>query len=350
MKKYFDHSNLESGEMNRLSDLGIIGESDKIKELSSKISRIAKTDSTVLVTGASGTGKELMARALHKLSDRSKSPFIAINCAAIAESILESELFGFKKGAFTDAKKDRKGYFETCSDGTLFLDEIGEMSPSLQSKILRVLQEKEVTPLGSCLPVSVNTRIIAATNRQLKNEVTKKTFREDLYYRLAIFTITMPTLAERTEDIGLLINHFLNQYNERFGTHIAPPSRSALSHIKAHKWPGNIRELKNSVERAVILADGDRLSVDDMLPADSEEDQFEQNAADHMQFNLENLPLNYNQAKEQFEKVYINNLLKVCDGNVSEAAKLSGQYRPNVYRLINKFNIDTQQFKFHATH
>ncbi|MEZ4743670.1 MAG: sigma-54 dependent transcriptional regulator [Bdellovibrionota bacterium] len=326
---------------NCLENIGIIGKSDPMKELAKKLYKLREVDSTVLLQGESGTGKELFARAIHNLSRRSSGPFIAINCAAISESILESELFGYKRGAFTDARNDRKGYFETCSDGTLFLDEIGEMSPSIQSKLLRVIQEKEVTPLGSCNPVPVNTRIIAATNRNLEAEVKDKKFRQDLFYRLAVFQLTLPTLRERKEDIPLLVNYFVEYYNNRFDKSVANPPEGVCKRLKAYDWPGNIRELQNAIERAVALSDNNEFSADDLLPY-SEWNAL--NSVDEIP-RISDLPLNYQLAKNSFEKHYISNLLLMTHGNVTEAARVSGQYRPNIYRLINKFQIDPHQYK-----
>lgn len=324
-----------------LANLGIIGQSPAVLSLGEKIIQLNNVDSTVLLQGESGTGKELCARAIHKVSNRSSGPFIAINCAAIAESILESELFGYKRGAFTDARQDRKGYFETCSEGTLFLDEIGEMSPSLQSKLLRVLQEKEVTPLGSCAPVPINTRIIAATNRNLHQDVADKKFRDDLYYRLAVFQIPLPALRERKEDIPLLVNHFIEHFNNRFNKSAILPSKGLYARLKAYDWPGNIRELCNAVERAVVLSKDNLISAEDLLPFRPQASDLETQAP-----RLTDLPLNFQSAKDSFEKFYIENLLRITDGNVAEAARVSGQYRPNVYRLINKFHIDPQKFKY----
>ncbi len=328
-----------------LPDLGIIGQSQRMIELYKILDKIKGTDSTVLIEGESGTGKELCARALHKMSNRSQGQFIAINCAAISETILESELFGYKKGAFTDAKQDRKGYFQTCSDGTLFLDEIGEMSPSLQSKLLRVLQEKEVTPVGSCRPIPVNTRIVAATNRNLKKEVSAHKFREDLFYRLAVLRLEMPPLRQRKDDVPLLVDHFVKVFSKKFDKHITPLTAGIYTRLKDYGWPGNVRELQNAVERGVVLESDGVLSIEDLLPhceavvRDDEESP-----------KLSELPLNYQAAKDMFEKYYITNLLSVTKGNITEAARVSGQYRPNVYRLINKFHIDPHPFKYEQFH
>jgi DNA-binding NtrC family response regulator len=233
---------------------GLVGRSGAMRELAEKVQRFASIDSTVVVTGESGTGKELVARAIHRLSPRANGRFEAVNCGAIPENLLESELFGHRRGAFTDAKTDRKGLFEICDGGTLFLDEIGEMPLSLQVKLLRVLQEFEVMPLGAGSPVRVNTRVICATNRNLAREVEQGRFRADLYYRISVLHVHLPPLRERASDIPLLVESFLEKFNRRFHRDIAPPSRELMARLETYSWPGNIRELQNAVERAVVLS------------------------------------------------------------------------------------------------
>ncbi len=324
-----------------LLDLGIIGTSKPLQALCDKIDRLRTIESTVLIGGESGTGKELFARAIHKLSNRASGPFIAINCAAISEQILESELFGYKRGAFTDAKQDRKGYFEACSQGTLFLDEIGEMSPGLQSKLLRVLQEKEVTPVGSVIPVPINTRIVAATNRDLDKEIAIGNFRRDLYYRLAVFQLNLPALRERKDDIPQLTEHFVNSFNKQYSRNVQCPSKAIQARMQAYDWPGNIRELHNALERAVVLAPNNEMQLEDLLPNKTIEiDKKSLRSGATAFYSLE-----YKEAKDSFERNYIDHLLHETSGNVAEAARLSKQYRPNIYRLINKFKIDPGQFK-----
>lgn len=310
----------------------IIGRSEPIRSALSKALKVKNSNSTILLTGESGVGKEMFAKFIHQVSDRKNNPFIAINCAAISESLLEAELFGFRKGAFTDAKLDRKGFFETCSDGTLLLDEIGETSPCLQAKLLRVLQEREVTPVGSCHPIKVNTRVIAATNRDLQKEVHEKRFREDLYYRLAVIHIEIPTLRDRVDDIPLLVDSFLKQFNKRFNKSVHSPSNEVLSRLKAYPWPGNIRELYNAIERGVLLSENNELAVEDLLPQKSRSQSTPA-------LDTAKLPFDYSKAKDIFEKNYIENLLKNTNYNVTDAAKISNQYRTNIYRLIKKHNI-----------
>ena len=233
---------------------GIVGESETIKGLIEVIKKVAETDSTVLITGESGTGKSLIAKAIHFLSHRKDSPFVTINCAAIPETLLEAELFGYEKGAFTGAHSSKKGKFELAQGGTIFLDEIGDMPLSLQAKILRVLQDREIEPLGSEKVVRVDVRIIAATNRDLYELVTQGKFREDLYYRLSVIPIHIPPLRERKDDIPLLVEHFLDIYNKKYGKNlrIAPDAMEALIE---YDWPGNIRELENTIERLVVMND-----------------------------------------------------------------------------------------------
>ena len=227
--------------------LGLIGQGKKYRELCDTIEQIKDVDSTVLILGESGTGKEIVARSLHRLSKRSKGRFAAINCAAIPEQLLESELFGHVKGAFTDAKSDRKGIFETCSDGTLLLDEIGDMPLSLQSKLLRVLQERKIVPVGGSQPVEIGTRVIAATHNDLLEEIDNGRFREDLYFRLSVVPIMVPPLRHRKGDLELLIEHFLKIFNKRFSKAIQMPNQQLMNRLRNYDWPGNIRELKNSL-------------------------------------------------------------------------------------------------------
>lgn len=325
-----------------LKKIGLIGDSAAIKETIATIDRIRNVDSTVLILGESGTGKEVVARAIHNTSPRAGDRFEAINCGAIPETLLESELFGHKRGAFTDAKADRKGIFEVCSNGTLLLDEIGDMPITLQTKLLRVLQEKQITPVGSNTPININTRVIAATHRDIYDEAKSKRFREDLYYRLSVVVLHIPPLRHRTDDIPTLTNHFLEQFNKRFERNIRPPSSQVLSRMMAYDWPGNVRELQNAIERAVVLSADDNLHIEDMFqhlnnkpPAGSNFDGIDTQAF--------SLPLT--EAKQLFEKSYLENLLKVSGGNISEAARISGRYRADIYRLMYRYGFDQDQFR-----
>ncbi len=244
----------------------IIGNSDKMQGVFKMVERVASTDSTVLILGESGTGKELVARALHFNSTRQFAPFIPINCSALPENLLESELFGHRKGAFTGAINDKVGLFMEADGGTIFLDEIGSMSPTLQSRLLRVLQEKEVRRVGDNAPVYVNVRVVAATNEPLEKRIKDGTFREDLYYRLNVISIQLPSLRERTDDIPLLVGHFLRQKVSPRTGNILRLTRRAMSAIMAHGWPGNVRELENAIERASALCDGDTILREDLPP------------------------------------------------------------------------------------
>ena len=231
----------------------VVGKSPKMMEVYRTIGAVAMGDSTVLITGESGTGKELAAKAIHEASTRRDEPFISINCGAFPETLLESELFGYMKGAFTGAAANKKGLFEAADGGSIFLDEVGEMTPAMQVKLLRVLQERRLRPLGGTNEIPIDVRVIAATNRDLQNDIRDGTFREDLYYRIAVITIHLPALRERLEDIGILAEFFLRNYAEKSGKKIARISSNAMSRLESYDWPGNIRQLENVIERAVAL-------------------------------------------------------------------------------------------------
>lgn len=246
---------------------GIIGNSQPMQDLYRLMRKVCETDATVLITGESGTGKELVARAIHQHSRRAKGPFVPVSCAAIPETLLESELFGHERHAFTGAHTQRIGRFELANNGTLFLDEIGEISPAVQVKLLRVLQHHEFERLGGTKTIRVDVRVIAATNKDLKTLVAQNVFREDLYYRLAVIELSLPPLRERTEDIPLLVEHFLRRYNERNGKHVEHVPDETMKLLLRYSWPGNVRELENTIERAVVLAEADSCSLTpDLLP------------------------------------------------------------------------------------
>jgi two-component system response regulator PilR (NtrC family) len=244
----------------------IIGASSAMEKLKQTIRTVASTQSTVLIYGESGTGKELVARAVHTCSPRASEPFVSINCGAFPETLLESELFGYVKGAFTGANQNKRGLFEVAGGGTVFLDEIGEMSLTMQVKLLRVLQERCVRPVGGTDEIAIDVRVIAATNRDLEKQVAENTFREDLYYRLSVIPVTVPPLRERREDIPLLVNHFLRKYAPAAGKNIARVSAASLSSLATYDWPGNVRQLENTIERAVALGAEEELQVE--LPAE----------------------------------------------------------------------------------
>lgn len=269
VRKIVDHQRIVrenarlKGQLRSRFDIkSIVGASPQMREIIELVTTVASTPSSVLVEGQSGTGKELIARALHYLGDRRNEPFGTVNCAAIPETLLEAELFGYRKGSFTDAIRDKKGRFEEADGGTLFLDEIGDMSLALQAKILRVLQEKEFQKIGQEEPITVDVRIISATNKNLAREIAAGRFREDLYYRVNVINIKLPTLAERIEDLPLLVNFFLRKFNFEMGKHITAVSDEAMALLTAHPWPGNVRELENVIERAVILTKGHTIEAE----------------------------------------------------------------------------------------
>jgi two-component system response regulator AtoC len=257
------HKQIRAGGQEPESGLGdLVAHSRQMLELFRTVRKIAEFKTTVLVGGESGTGKELIARAIHRLSPRSSNPFIAVNCGAIPDNLLESELFGHRRGAFTDANRDRKGLFEEASGGTLFLDEIGELPLGLQVKLLRVLQEGEIRRLGDSQDIKVDVRVVAATARDLSAEVGRGAFREDLFYRLNVFTLHLPALRERREDVPLLVEHFLARMNARMGLAVMGVTPEAMRLLVAHDWPGNVRELENSIERAIVLCEGSHIEVE----------------------------------------------------------------------------------------
>jgi two-component system response regulator GlrR len=294
---------------------------------------VAQSDASVLLRGDSGTGKELLARAIHRASPRAKRPFIAVNCGAIPEALLESELFGHMKGAFTDAVANHKGLFQAADGGTLLLDEIGDMPPTLQVKLLRVLQERAVRPLGSSQSVPVDVRIISATHRDLEAAMAMGQFREDLYYRLNVVTLTLPTLAERREDIALLANHFLAKLAAKYGKRSSGFAPEALKALTMSAWPGNVRQLYNVVEQVCALSTTPLVSlalVQRALRTPSAE------------------VLSFADARQRFEREYLVGLLKMTDGNVADAARLAQRNRTEFYRLLQKHALTPGLFKSDA--
>lgn len=329
---------------NTLAEHGIIGDSPAIQQTLSQIDRIKDVDSTVLVVGESGTGKELVARAIHNASKRATRRFEAINCGAIPGNLLESELFGHKRGAFTDAKADRKGIFQMCEGGSLLLDEIGEMPMELQVKLLRVLQEREIQPLGAGRSIPVDVRVIAATNRNPLDEVRAGAFREDLYYRLAVITIELPPLRDRKSDIPQLVNHFLMKMRDRFQKQMANPSRELEARLMAYDWPGNIRELQNAVERGVILSKDGEMHIEDMFSSlDHKLDRPKDGKQVVLDEKMFAKPLS--DAKQDFEKEYLRQLLEVTRGNIAEIARISHRYRADIYRLLSKHGLEWEEFR-----
>ncbi|MFW6051854.1 MAG: sigma-54-dependent transcriptional regulator [Myxococcota bacterium] len=302
--------------MRREHQLGeMLGKSDAMRKVFRTIEKVAQYSTTVLVQGESGTGKELVARALHRNGPRAGKPFVAINCGAIPDTLLESELFGHKRGAFTDAHSDKRGLFEEADGGTLFLDEIGELPLQLQVSLLRVLQEGTVRPLGATRDRQVDVRVVAATVRDLKREVEEGRFREDLYYRLNVLQVAVPPLRDRREDIPLLIEHFVERNNGRLGTAIRGVDPQARKLLLDYRWPGNVRELENVIERAVVLADGDLIGPDD-LPERLRE------PVDSVEATLASGELSIKKTSRYIEEQLIKKALERTKGNRTQAAKL----------------------------
>lgn len=306
----------------------IIGESEAMKKVYKMVERVSQATSNVLITGPSGTGKELVARAIHSNSPRSKKPFLAINCGAIPENLVESELFGHTKGAFTGATNDKDGVFVAANGGTVFLDEVAEIPLNLQVNLLRVLQEREVKPVGSNRMVSFDTRIISATNKDLEQEVEKGNFRDDLYYRLNVVEIPLPPLSERRDDIPLLAHHFLQKYNKELQQNLKGITSDAMSALMAYEWKGQVRELENVIERAVLLSDSDYLNIEDLPGA------IRKVSSD---YSIDSSSLD--EAVQVFEKHHIQSMLKRTEGNKSEAARLLGIDPSTLYRKMERLGI-----------
>ena len=291
---------------------------------------VAQSDVSVLINGQSGTGKEIFAQAIHNASPRNSKPFIAINCGALPEQLLESELFGHARGAFTGAVSNREGLFQAAEGGTLFLDEIGDMPAPLQVKLLRVLQERKVRPLGSDRDIDIDVRIISATHRDLPKAMTRGEFREDLYYRLNVVSLKIPALAERTEDIPLLANHLLRQAAERHKPFVRAFSTDAMKRLMTASWPGNVRQLVNVIEQCVALTSSPVIS--DALVEQALEGE---NTA---------LPT-FVEARNQFELNYLRKLLQITKGNVTHAARMAGRNRTEFYKLLSRHELDANDFK-----
>lgn len=308
----------------------VIGISDKMQEVFKTALKAAKTKATILLIGESGTGKELIAKAIHFESDRSKGPFLAINCAAIPENLLEAELFGYEKGAFTGALVSKPGKFELANGGTIFLDEIGDLPLSLQAKLLRVIQDKTFERIGGTKSIKVDVRIIAATNKNLEEMVKSGAFREDLYFRLNVIPIFLPPLRERKEDIPLLIDHFLKKFNKEYGKNITI-SKPAMEKLINYSWPGNVRELENTIERLVILAEGDEITLQDLpfyIRQEGEMKTVGINLKDSLPTQLELL-----------EKKAIEEALKACNYNQTKAAKMLGLTKRQINYKIKKYGL-----------
>ena len=295
-----------------------------MEEIYSLLEKLAPVNSTVIITGESGTGKELIAEALHYKGNRKNNPFMKVNCAALSENLLESELFGHVKGAFTGAIKDKKGWFEKANKGTIFLDEIGDITHALQLRLLRVLQEKEIVPVGSTGTLKVDVRVITSTNQDLEKKVREGTFREDLYYRIRVMEIKLPPLRERLEDIPLLVEHFIKKYNREFNKNITGISQNVRRLFMTYQWPGNIRELEHTIEHAFILTDQSTITIE-VLP-----------------HSLKNLPL-IKQTPDicniETEEKTLREALEKNNWKKAKAARLLGVDRATIYRKMKKFNI-----------
>jgi DNA-binding NtrC family response regulator len=314
---------------------GIVGTTPAMRELFGLVESVAPTDATVLLLGESGTGKEMLARAIHERSARAGGPFVPINCSALTDTLLESELFGHVRGAFTGASTSRIGVFEEASRGTLFLDEIGDISAAMQVRLLRALQEGEIKPVGSTEIRKVDVRVVAATNRDLEAAARAGNFRQDLYYRLNVVPLELPPLRQRPEDIPLLVHHFLLRYAAKFGKPVSRLAPEALEALQSYQWPGNVRELENVVQRAVVLASGDVVTPA-LLPTSVRQDRA--GAEPVRRFDLP-----FAQAKqaavEEFERQYLEEALRRSGGRIAEAARLSGLDKSNFRRLVRRHHL-----------
>jgi DNA-binding NtrC family response regulator len=312
----------------------LVGDSEPMLKVYAMIEKVARTDSTILLLGESGTGKELVARALHNYSRRKERPFVGVNCAALPETLLESELFGYVKGAFTGANKFKKGLFESAAGGTLLLDEVGSIPLGMQSKLLRVLEEREIRPVGATKSVPIDVRIVAATNELLEERISKGEFREDLYYRLSVIPIKMPPLRERSTDIPLLVRHFLREIRERENHNIGIDP-IVLRVMESHKWPGNVRELENVVSRAATLCEGDKINLTDLpenIQKIAEEQDFSAESDGAEKLRGTSLK-GFLKAKEQD---YITYVLEQCDGDKEKAAQTLGISLATFYRKLGE--------------
>lgn len=339
LRRALDHQNLLRevlylrAEVDRHLEMGnIVGRSPKMRQIYDLLSRIADTNATVLINGESGVGKELIARAIHQQSQRRSNPFVAVNCAAISEHLLESEVFGHERGAFTGAVEMHRGKFELANTGTLFLDEVGSLRLDLQAKLLRVLQEREFERVGGSKTIRVDVRIIAASNQDLRQMVNERTFRDDLFYRLNVVPVHVPSLRERREDIPLLVNHFLAKYNKAFGRHVHGFNAEALAMLTHYHWPGNVRELENVIERLVAISRKRLLEVEDM-PLDLI------SVRGKLANDLFATGADLRHAKAEFERHYITQTLEKHNWNQSEAAKKLGIHRNTLLTKMDMLRI-----------
>jgi len=321
-------------------DSDFVGSSKKMREIFDLINRLAQVDTTVLIRGENGTGKELVARAIHYNSPRKHGEFVAINCGAIPENLMESELFGHEKGAFTGAVERKIGKFQLANKGTIFLDEIAELRPDMQVKLLRVLQEKRFTPVGSNREVSSNARVIAATNRNLEKMIEENEFREDLFYRLNVMPIFLPPLRERTDDLENLISHFLRRFNRKMNRSITGFTPEAIDILRKYRWPGNIRELENLVERSFIIENGQQITLASLPEA------IRHAAQSEIEFDLPGSysgPLDFDRFKEETEKEFIVQALKANKGRINQTVAQANIPKNTLLRKIKKYSINVRE-------
>lgn len=323
-KRLTSEYNYLKGRLEKISRFdNIIGQSSPMMEIFKLIPEIAASDASVLLTGETGTGKELVAKAIHAKSTRSQYPFIAINCGSIPDTLLESELFGHRKGAFTGAIHTRKGFLEVVAGGTLFLDEIGEISPKMQIDLLRVLEEKAITRIGSSEPININFRLISATRKNLKEAISTDTFREDFYYRVNVIQLHIPPLRDRKTDIPLLVQHFLKKYSQETAKRVDHVSQNTLTRLKQYPWPGNVRELENAIERAVVLSKSRTLRPGDFS------------------FLSTGVPRKNKPSLREVEQNYILEVLDGCEWNITHAAKILGINRVTLHKKIDRAGLRT---------
>lgn len=318
----------------------IIGSSSSLKSVLETVAKVAVRDTSVLITGESGTGKELIAQAIHHNSPRSKQRFMAINCGALPESVLESELFGYKKGAFTGANADRKGILESADGGTLFLDEIGNLPLTVQKTLLRFLQEQEFMRIGDTKPIKVDVRIISATNADLTQEMSDGHYREDLYYRLNVVNIHLPPLRERASDLPLLAAHFIRQQNKKFGTSVEGLTPEAMQLLCSYDWPGNIRQMENVIEACMTMESADHIGLPVLSQFITATSAIASNPTQTSSPSSED----YAKALGDFETRYLLDLLRSTSGNVEEAATLAGMNMATIYRKLKKYHISKEDY------
>jgi len=342
-----DYEYLKQEVEKRYSFNNMVGQNEQMQRIYELIRKVGPSSAPVLIQGESGTGKELIARAIHQMSKRQNKRFLAINTSSLPETLLESELFGYKKGSFTGATQDKVGLLETTEGGSVFLDEISSMSKHFQGKLLRVIQENEIIPVGGSQPIPIDVRFISASNRVLKEMVLGGEFREDLYYRLNVVEINIPPLRERTDDMILLAEHFLRKFCQEQDVPLKRFSKNALRVIFSHDWPGNVRELENIIRRAVIMSDSRTLTAKDIIIR-----RLDRNQIYGMKGSDTLVSLEYGEAKksvnESFQKEYVSSLLSMTRGNISKAAEKAGVTRQALYRLIKKHRIQVP--KQHAPH